>query len=276
MTESTILEKPDTSEKEPASIFDTKVKEMSDRNLFKQELIALPVVMFSDYVEVEVHAGLKKQISYQSFKELINKSLNQVEEAPVIKGVLPPSNTIFLSQSSDRLHINVYHPGGNKEMLYHTDKLVIAAPNIIIGFTFKKEAGDWVVRNANYFCTDLPVSKLPKEFINSVNHELGIYDLPMSNTYGGGSMCYGGNSMPARFKEGNLRGLDWYYRFLWETPFNDDLGVRAIGNAVNVRQWYNALKKRADEGKAFPYKDLVGYRALDGSPPTESALKRRD
>jgi hypothetical protein len=248
-------------------------KIMGDKN-HALLVTALPIVMFNDYVEVEIHNGVKKHLSYNSFKDIINRSLNQVSEAPVISGMLPPSNMIFISQTEQALHINVYHPGANRDMLYGSRKLNVAVPNIVIGFTLKKDTGDWVVQTAHYYCTDLPVSKLPKTFINSVSHAKGIYDLPMSNTYGGGGMCYGGNSMPARFKDGNLRGLDWYFRYLWETPFNNDLGIRAIGGKVGVERWYNILADAAKNNKGFPYKDLEGYRELDGSPPSYSAISR--
>jgi hypothetical protein len=248
--------------------FDAIMSDKSKEQIFS----ALPVVMFQDHVEVEVHQGVKKHISYASFKELINRSLNEVVANPIITGMSPPSNLIFMSQTENALHLNCYHSGGIKDMLYLNTKLKIVAPNIIIGFTLAKESNDWIVRSAHYFSTDLPVSKLPRAFINTPDPGKGIYDLPMSNTYGGGPMCYGSNSMPARFKDGNLRGLDWYYKYLWETPFNSDLGIRAISDRVAVNQWYEVLAKFAEEGKGFPYCDLQGYQKLDSSPTSESAI----
>lgn len=271
MSENSILEKEIETEQTP---FDKKFEEAIQKPENLRSYQAIPVTLLQTHVEIELVSGQKKNISYDSFKDLMNRSVNHVEQAPVISGILPPSNMIFFSQSATQMHINVYHPGGNKEMLYHQDKLTIVAPNIIIGFTLRKEGADWIVSHANYFCTDLPLNKLPRTFINEVRHSAGIYDLPMSNTYGGGAMCYGGNSMPARFKDGNLRGLDWYYRYLWETPFNDDLGIRAVSNSIRVSTWYNALTKHAKANKVFPYVDLAGYRRLDGSPESESAIKR--
>lgn len=253
--------------------FESELAELAELPANQRSRSALVVTMLQDHVEVEIHAGLKKQISYGSFKEIINKSLNQVDvETAVITGFSPPSSVFFISQSANAMSLNCYYPGGNKPLIYGSRKMEFAAPNIIIGFTLKKDSSDWVIASANYFCTDLPVGKLPRTFINSVDHKKGIYLLPMTNTYGGGNMCYGGNSMPARFKDNNLRGLDWYYKYLWESPFNNDLGLQSINNKVDPGKWYEMLDKCAKRNDVFPYVDLAGYRALDGSIPSKSVI----
>lgn len=256
--------KQQDTQQDQRAIFD-KIVEASDNGANQ---FALPVLMLTDHVEVEVHTGVKKKISYADFKDIINRALNQVESAPIIAGTLLPSNTIFFSQTNNSIFINVYHPGCIREMLYHRDggkKRKVVTPNIVMGFEMRKDGEDLIVAKALYFCTDLPVSRLPRNWIGGASHSQGIYELPMSNTYGGGTMCYGSNSMPARFKDNNLRGLDWYFRFLWETPFNDDLGVRAVARLDTVQGWYNELQKIADEGGNFPYTRLAGYAPVSGA-----------
>jgi hypothetical protein len=278
MSESTILENRQVkTDEELANEFTVEFKNKEDNPSYRSRVASVAVNMLPDHVEMETTPGVKKLISYASFKEIVNRALNNTVSDPVIAGMLPPSNVIFISQSESTLNINSYYPGGNRDMLYtgaSSGKMHIVAPNIIIGWTMRKEASDWIVSSANYFCTDLPVGKLPRTFINKVLHTKGIYDLPMSNTYGGGAMCYGSNSMPARFKDNNLRGLDWYFRFLWETPFNDDLGVRAIGSNMRPSAWYTALAKQAKDNKVFPYVDLSGYKKIEGSPDSESVLRK--
>ncbi len=240
-----------------------------------EDFKGIPLVLFKDHVEVTLDKGVKRQISYPGLKELIDRSINVKEVVSEVEGMMLPSNVFFISQSARELRFNCYYPGGNKDMLFEERKMNIAIPNIIIAYTLQKDSKDWIVKNSIYMCTDLPISKLPKSFIAGPDKTKGIYLLPMSNTYDGGNMCFGGNQMPARFKDNQFRGLDWYYRFLWETPFNSDLGIKAIGGATSPSNWYSTLAKVAKDGKVFPYRDLSGWREMEGAIPSESALGRR-
>lgn len=235
----------------------------------------IPLTLFKDHVQVTLTDGVNRQISYAGLKELIDRSINVKEVVAEVEGMSLPSNVFFISQSARELRFNCYYPGGNRDMLFEESKKHIVTPNVIISFILQRENKDWIVKQSHYMCTDLPISKLPKTFISGVDKSKGIYVLPMSNTYEDGKMCFGGNSMPARMKDNQFRGLDWYFRFLWETPFNSDLGIKAIGNAMNPGNWYNLLAKLAKEGKTFPYPDLSGWRQMEGAVPSESALKNR-
>lgn len=224
---------------------------------------AIPMVLHKDFVEVEVERGVKRQIPYKALKDIIDRTIGTVETTTHIAGTLMPSNVFFMSQTDRELRLMCYYPGGNRDMLYNNDKLHIVAPNVVVAYTLKREKDDWIMCSEIYMCTDLPISKLPKTFVSQPDAKQGLYLLPMSNTYSEGNMCYGGNQMPRRFKDNNLRGMDWYFRFLWETPFNDDLGIRAVGD-VRVREWYHELANLAKENKPFPYKRLRGWRDLNG------------
>lgn len=74
-------------------------------------------------------------------------------------------------------------------------------------------------------------------------------------------MCYGRNTMPVRFAEGSLRGFDWYYQYLFESPFNSDLGLYGV-SGKSVNEWFALLAERAANGQTFPYSDLVGFTTL--------------
>ena len=227
--------------------------------------------LYDTYVELETNPGQKKLIDYTSFKTIINNICKSENSVEITKGLLPPSNMIFLSQSSDEMCINCYYPegikplqfdaqGGNPEKRY--TKMDIIVPNIILSVSFKKDTntGDWLVSGVHYLCTPTPVSKLPNSFIRTPDRANNIFVLPMSNTYDNGNMCYGSNQMPARFRDGNLRGIDWYYRYLWESPFNSDLGIIAIGSEMSPTNWYKLLNKIASEkDPVFPYNKLKGF-----------------
>jgi hypothetical protein len=72
-------------------------------------------------------------------------------------------------------------------------------------------------------------------------------------------MCYGGNSMPSHFQDNNLQGLNWYYQFLFESPFNNDLGLRSLKEEVVAQDWFKTLETAAKNNEPFPYEKLRGY-----------------
>ncbi len=265
--------KMETLPPSPASAFDQAVEALaaSDR-VNKEDFKGIPMIMFKDHVEVTLDKGVKRQISYQGLKELVDRSINVKEVVHQVEGMSLPSNIFFLSQSATELRMCCYYPGGNRDMFYNEEKIHIVAPNIVISHTLRRESKDWIVSSSYFMCTDLPVSKLPKTFIAGPDASKGIYILPMSNTYPEGKMCYGGNSMPARFKDNQFRGLDWYFKFLWETPFNSDLGIRAIGSVLDPHSWYKLLGKLAKENKGFPYCDLYNWRKMEGAVESVSAI----
>lgn len=244
----------------------------------------IPVVIYPDYAEVTLPNGFKKNISIQDFKELITKAIGetQVEEMVETKGMLPPSNMIFYSKTKTELKLSCYYPGGKRILKFvnegnKKEEFEIIVPNIIISHVLIKDKAntDFIVNGySKYFCTNLPVSKLPTTFIYEIDHAKGIFLLPMSNTYDGGNMCFGSNSMPARFKDDNYRGLDYYYKFLWDTPFNSDLGIKALDRLCIYNRpatWYKYLNHLSkSETPVFPYFELRGYKDEAGNPGNPS------
>lgn len=224
-----------------------------------------------EYVEIEVIKGMKKKISHIDFRKIISEmEIYTSTDKISAGGILPPSNIIFISVSNTEILLSCYYPGIVRTMLYGSNKYDIVTPNIIISHTLKIDNKDWVIYSSKYFCTDLPISKLPKTFINNISHSTRVFLLPMTNTYDDGKMCYGGNTMPARYKDNNLRGLDYYFTFLWNTPFNDDLGVKALAqDRGSPNAWYTLLKNTALKNKPFPYSKLSGWVKGDYSVVAE-------
>ena len=244
------------------SEFDKAVA-LAFRNAGSTSSPSITINLCEHFVEIPDDKGIKRVISYEDLKAMIDRSLATTETVIDIRGSMLPSNVFFISQNKSNMYINCYYPGGNRNMIYGEKTMEVVTPNIVISHILKVDGNDWLVQSSKFMCTDLPISKLPKKFIEGHNSSDGLYLLPMSNTYQEGNMCYGGNHMPARFKDNNLRGLDWYYRFLWETPFNNDLGIKAIGDSHSVRDWYSLLEKEAKDKKPFPYKALRGYKVRD-------------
>jgi hypothetical protein len=228
--------------------------------LYMKESVFVPVVLREDFVEVDLGNNLKKNISYADFRSIIGKIINDTSEVAV-SGILPPSNLIFFSHNNKQIKLTCYYPTAIRPLKYLTSKFEIVAPNMIISHVLEKDGKDWLVKSTKFFCTDQPIRKLKTTFIDAVDHHARIFLSPFSNTYAEGRMCYGGNQMPVRYKDDNLRGLDYYYKFLWDSPFNDDLGIPALrrNQYDGARAWYDLLSNNRKEKKAFPYDKVNGW-----------------
>lgn len=234
---------------EPAPPVDTVSKE------------AQVVYLLDDCVLVKVN-GVDKYLSHESFLAIIEKSIGTEREA-TLEGVMLPNNTFYFARSSSKIQLSCYYPGGTRDVNYLDTVRKSVTPNIIVSHTLDKRENDWVQSESLYYCTDFSVSRLPAKVVRSLDPANHIFLLPFTNTYDSAQMCYGDNTMPKRFTGNNLRGLDWYYQFLFAGAFNNDLGVRAIGSMSesSIREWYATLAKIAEDGGKFPYERLSGYPA---------------
>lgn len=233
-----------------SSFFDTAVSGGAD-----VECLEFKITPYGVVTNVN---GIDKYISLDSFLAAIASSSNTGEGGD-LKGVLLPSNTFFFAQSATRINLSCYYAGGVRNIKYAGHDRPSVIPNIIISHSLTNSGGSWTVNSTRYFSTDRSVAGIPHRFINGVSAEEKVYGMPFTNTYSDNRMCYGSNSMPQQFRNENLRGLDWYYQYLFETPFNDDLGVSALGRRQSPADWYGKLARLAEEGQPFPYSDLAGF-----------------
>lgn len=212
-----------------------------------------------DCVKVVLTGGVEKLISYESFVGVLRDITRTVSDSR-LESFKMPSNVFFFAKSGDQMQISTYYSSRVCNLKYWDSKFDVVTPNIIISHTLSKGAKDglWKITGSRFFCTDQSVGNLPTDFIFNVNHNARIWLIPLSNTYREGNMCYGNNQMPMQFVDNNLRALDWYYQYLWVSPFNDDLGVKAV-RGMNVSDWYKHLKHCADHKLPFPYEKLIGH-----------------
>jgi hypothetical protein len=145
--------------------------------------------------------------------------------------------------------------------MQHLDrKYTVKTPNIIISHKLEKHNNkQWRTVGSRFFCTDKRSGALSKGLIWDQNPTNRVYLSPFPNTYAEGHMCYGGNSMPSHFQDNNLQGLNWYYQFLFESPFNNDLGLRSLKEEVVAQDWFKTLETAAKNNEPFPYEKLRGY-----------------
>lgn len=217
-------------------------------------------------------AGMERDVAHEDFVREYLKIIGK-QQAEQSYSLALPSNVMLMSKSASLLKLTCYYQGGPRSITHiykdKTSKFDIIAPNIIITHHLTLDAGknEYVTeRDSLYFCTDLPASKLPMDPIISVDTKKRIFKLPFSNMYAEDRMCYGENAVTRRFPVNNLRALDWNYALLWKTPFNNDLGVKAIGDKMLVTEWYSYLQTCAKDGKPFPYEHVLGFT------PNESAF----
>lgn len=224
-----------------------------------QEVFLLP-----DSVKVTI-GGVDKFISYSSFIDTLRKHVERdsVDEMGSVKGSSLPPNCTWLGKSSSVMELNFYYPERVRTITYYDSKMEVTIPNVILYHRLVSTSdGEYTVSLSKYFCTDLTGDRVPKELINGIDHGKRIFLFPFSNTYDHAGMCFGNNSMPRIIKKANLRELNWYYEYLFNSPFNDDLGIEAAKGRPAVRNWYSDLAAAAKAGTGFPYERLSGFKAV--------------
>ncbi len=220
---------------------------------------AVPVILEKTHVTL-MSDGITKTISVSDFMSML-ESLTETDNK-AFSPIGLPFGCFLLSKNADKIYLNCYYKETTAQIQFMASKdslkvtkFTIPLPNIVIAYTLKSVGKDlWQVENTLYFATPLSVTQLPdNKFINALDPSKGIYRLPVSNMYGDCRMCYGGNTMPARFSN-NLRGLDYYYQILTQAPFNNDLGVVGTTTSYTPNKWFEFLDKKT----SFPYELLKG------------------
>jgi hypothetical protein len=221
------------------------------------------IILFEDCVAALIGddtSQIQKRITYEDFGSIINSILNRRNEES-LEGFQLPANCFFFAKSGNSIQLSCYYAERIAEMAHLDTKYTLKTPNFIISHKLEKHNGkQWRVTESRFFCTDSKVGALPKGLIWDPDHSNHVFLSPFPNTYPEGRMCYGGNSMPSIFQDNNLQGLNWYYQFLFESPFNNDLGLRSIrGDDMTINQWFELLAQTAKDNLAFPYNKLRGY-----------------
>lgn len=226
------------------------------------EVIKVPgirVDLLADHVMLHMADGIMRRISYEAFSNFLLTFQGKVE-AETEKGFnfKLPANTYAIEMTKTGMKVGMYVPGEVREVTYLTSRKPRVTPNVIVTvlLTGAKEE-KWRTSKAFYFCTSLSYQEFSKDIILGPDVSKKISTLPFSNVYQDGQLCFGGNAFPQNFPKGDLRQLRQFYDVLWSSPFNNDLGVRALRNGnFTVESWYENLAKLAADGKPFPYNNL--------------------
>lgn len=221
-----------------------------------------PLILYENWVELTMENGVSKAISMQNFFDILTTALSTTAKTTMSDYILP-ANCYLFSISGTEMKVSCYYPAKAREIKYISGQstkpteMTIALPNIIIAHTLKKREPGWQLVSTLYLCTDLGVNGIPTKHMVGPSKKDRIWNLPLPNMYGDGRMCFGQNTLLVNFTD-NLRGLDWYFKVLYESPFNNDLGIRGVSSQPTPSSWLKTLADRAAQGQDFPYNLLSG------------------
>lgn len=211
---------------------------------------AFTMEVMEDCIKIEVAPSIYKTISLIEFRDLFLKEIRQEAKEEASDIILPP-NTISFSRAKSTLRLECFYPETIAKVRHFTKNYEIPFPNTLVMYELKTEGKGncWTVTSVNYKVYTGDVNQLT----SSKSAEGKLKQMPFPNFYTYGSMCYGGNSMPNRFVNGNLKGLKYYYDVIFLSPFNNDLGVTGTKTHYGPEAWFKHLATL----KTFPYTELI-------------------
>lgn len=221
---------------------------LANKNISYQD-----VRIYDTYVEMTLPDGRTKVVTVSAFKEIFERSIKN-RTSIMLDDYILPSGCYLFSVGNTEMRISCYYPEKIRTVEFHGEskKYEIPFPNVVINHTLVKETEDkWRIKNSLYYCTAKNIGALPLKEIQGVNPKEKIWGLALPNMHSDCRLCYGRNTMPMNYTK-NLRGLDWFYAVLYNSPFNNDLSNPWIRSGERGNKWLETLSNH----KTFPY-DLL-------------------
>lgn len=220
------------------------------------------VDLLENSVRIHLSNGTTKMITYADFSHTLRTFLDKATESREGSIRLLPSNVYMIEESIDRLTLCFYFPERIQNVNFNGDILPRIVPNIIMNVSLSRGSGtkknDFTYIQALYYATNLPLARIPSGVVRRGGK--GISILPFTNVYSEANLCTGYNTLIKDFPNNDLRQTSWFHDMLWASPFNYDLGVRALAHGGQDRkgidEWYAQLANCASTGKGFPYDRL--------------------
>jgi hypothetical protein len=227
------------------------------------EVFAIKAELLDSAVRIEYSPGLFKLVSYSDFLNIIRTNLDEKDGSKnKSEDYWLPSGTFFFQRYETGIKLCTYYPECVQNVNYRGNIRPTVVPNIIISSTLSKTNGgpkDLSLTDVRYYATKDPLGAIPRSFITlSSNVSL----LPFTNVYEDARLCFGESIKISKYKLPDLRGVHSLYQVLFDAPFNNDLGLRALKDKFSRRDyssWYDHLAKLAKEKKPFPYHELRIY-----------------
>lgn len=209
--------------------------------------------------------GIYKYVSYIDFISLLEKSTASEHKKELEEYAWQlPRNTYQVIQTQTSLTMSSYYPSCTRIVQYRDMKRESVLPNLVIVTSMLKNPkgdGSFKVEDPYYFCTNKALEELSSHEVPSLR-DPRFSIAPFSNIYDGGRLCYGGNTRVKLIEKYNFKPLNWCHDVLFASPFNDDLGVKAIhaNSFPSVGSWYTHIAELSQEGLAFDYSLLTRFR----------------
>jgi hypothetical protein len=258
---------PSSETAEAAPLLTPATPPVAEAPVVMDQAVGEQVTLFEDCVSIVVN-NVTRYIPYPAFFEALKARVEGegVDSSGSCKGISLPRGCTWFGQKGPVMELNVLVPACTREVNFRGRKYKIPVPNVLIYFKIENRSSKLHVVAVKYFCTDREGGAVPTSLITRIDANQRVWLLPMPNTYAEANMCYGENSMPYEQPLDNLRGLSWFYEYMFASPFNNDLGVKALAsNREDGEAWFKYLAKLSTEGKPFPYSRLYGYKSVDGS-----------
>lgn len=219
------------------------------------------ITLFQNYVRVQTGMGTYKYYDYRDFLQVIKSAIKEDDESATggTRKFKLPKNVFAFEIGPTVIRISMYYPEQVRQITFGNDTRARVCPNTIISAKLTQNADrTWAVAEPRFFCTPHSLESLPRNYVENTNASGGIYPLAFSNMYAEGRMCTGENAVVRSLKEDDLRGLTALSEMAFNSPFNRDLGVRAVPSYYNnPQEWFALLAKKATDGQPFPY-ELLG------------------
>lgn len=221
------------------------------------------VDLLQDYVRIHLPNNLFKCISYVDFFSMLGNILN-TEEAEKKNNIFwVPQHTFYFAMGTTGIDITMYYPECKREINYLGNVRLSLVPNIVISHSLKRSSGQkYNVITTKYFCTNKSIQELTRKFYISTN-DSNVSVMPFTNCYNSAELCFGSNAKLKDITLPDLRPLHSYYEVLFNSPFNNDLGLVALKTGSkylsNYLSWYQYLARCATENLPFPYTELRAF-----------------
>lgn len=211
--------------------------------------------------------GVDKTVSIHDFVDSINEAYAPIKQEAIRSFILPQALRKF-SPGVSSMKMTMYYPSCIQK-IQHVARdsspvtYEVILPNIVITVTLEKgsKANSWTINrdNVRYLCTSSSYNRFTPEHYERAEPSKGVYIMPFPNMYENGRICFGNEThMPRDIINNNFSPIDQYFQFLFQTPFNDDLGVRGV-SGYSPTDWWKYLQERAKNNQPFPYEKLRDF-----------------
>lgn len=207
--------------------------------------------------------GGHKLISYHDFMSEISKLATE-DQSTLSRVLALPEGSYVISQNGREATIGLYFASRRAPIRYGDETFEeVLLPNVVIMVrvnNFGCEGEPAVLEAIHWFCTDLPLSIMPRIAFTNLSGlpttlQGHVWCLPFPNMYTGNNcqMCTGSNSYVSRFADNQYAGLtSYYYDLFLGSRFNNDLSPWMIENVSSWSSWLRSLISATE----FPYDKL--------------------